>query len=69
MPSDHLRNAIKHQGELLQKRAEWLAKMIERQTQTVLNSQESIRELTRNLEATNLAIDSLRDEYRKLNGS
>ncbi len=60
------RTAIAEQGRLLQKRVEWLQKMLERQSQAVLNSQAMVEHYSQELTAANLAIDSLRAEYKQL---
>lgn len=59
-------DAIKHQGEHLAKRAQWYQNMIDRSSQSILNCQETIKCCQMSLEATNVALDSLRAEYRKL---
>ena len=64
-----LKEAIENQGKLLVRRAEWLQAMIERQTQSILNHQNSIDNFQQELKATNLAIDALREEHRKLVGN
>ena len=67
MNNERMLNAIQTQGRELQQRAEWFQKMIERQTQAILNSQATIDHFRCNLQAVNMAIDSLREQYRQLN--
>lgn len=68
MASEALIQAIKQQGAELIKRAEWFQRMIDRNSQTVLNGQKSVEYFSQQLEATNLAIDELRTKYRDLIG-
>jgi len=66
MMDERLRNAITHQGSALQRRVDFLQKMLERQTQALMNYQQTIEGLRVDLQAANLALDSLRAEYRTI---
>lgn len=66
MSSNELENAFKSHSDDLKKRVEWIQKMIERQTQLVLNAQKTVEHYQIQLEAANLALEGLRAEYRKL---
>lgn len=65
MSDDALAKALQNQGSQLVSRAEWLQKMIERNTGTIANCQKTIEFFAAELHATNSAIDALRSEYRK----
>lgn len=64
--SERLQESMKAQADDLKKRAEWLQKMIDRNLQVALNAQAIIEHYRTDLQATNLALDGLRAEYRKL---
>lgn len=61
-----LLEAIKAQGQELSRRADWLQKMIERSSETILNCQKTIEGFRTSLEAANLTLNSLKYEYRKV---
>jgi len=63
---EQLRKAITHEGNAIQRRVEWIQQVIERQTKTAQIIQETIEGFRTQLEAANLALDLLREEYRKI---
>lgn len=65
MADERLRDAITSQGDELKRRAEWIQKMIVAQTEVVARAQKTVDHYTAELQATNLAIDGLRAEWRK----
>ena len=61
-----LRNSITAQADDLKRRVGWIQNMLDRQTQAILNAQETIEHFRTDLLAVNMALDGLRAEYRKL---
>jgi len=60
------RNAITEQGKSLRKRAEFQQKMVQQAMNQITVSQETARHFNDQLQATNLAIDALRQKLREL---
>jgi chromosome segregation ATPase len=68
-PHDPLREVIRDQAKHLTQRRDWLQKMVERQTQTILNTQESVTHFSQELAAVETQLESLREQYRdRFNG-
>ena len=70
---ERLSQAIVLQGTSLQKRVEFIQKMLERNTQAIEKAQNAIEIAQKmigllrvDLLAANLALDAIRDEYRNL---
>ena len=64
-----LLSAIEGEGRQLQARAEFFQKAIAHQTQVLENITKSIEAMRVQLEATNIALDSAREQYKiMLNG-
>lgn len=66
MANDRLLASIKLQGGELQGRAKWLQDAIDRHQQCIENAQRAIEVFRSDLQATNLALDGLRANYREL---
>lgn len=66
MPNEGLLKAITNQGEKLVERAKSFQSLIDKQVEVIQAAQRTIDNCMSEMKATNLQIDALRAEYRRL---